>query len=104
MAADYQPTLPETTKFFSIIQNKLHFAATGQTAVELIYKRANHINPNMGLTSWKSENVKKGDIKIAKNYLSKEEIENLNRIVTMWLDYAEDHTKLRKQVFMKDWE
>lgn len=104
MAADYEPTLSETTKFFSVIQNKLHFAATGMTAAELIRSRADHLLPNMGLTTWKSDEVRKTDVAIAKNYLEEGEIEELNRIVTMWLDFAEDQAKRRKQVFMKDWE
>lgn len=103
MAADYEPSLRETTKFFSIIQNKLHFAATGMTAAELIKNRADHLLPNMGLTNWKSGEVCKTDVAIAKNYLQAEEIDGLNRIVVMWLDYAEDQAKRRKQVFMNDW-
>jgi hypothetical protein len=104
MAGDYDPTWEETTKFFSVIQNKLHFAATGLTAAELIKRRADHALPNMGLTSWKAGEVRKTDVTIAKNYLKEEEIDGLNRIVVMWLDYAEDQAKRRKQVFMKDWE
>jgi hypothetical protein len=104
MAADYEPTLSETTKFFSVIQNKLHFAATGMTAAELIHSRADHLLPNMGLMTWKGGEVHKSDVTTAKNYLNDDEIEQLNRIVTMWLDFAEDHAKRRKQVFIKDWE
>jgi len=104
MAADYEPSWSETTKFFSIIQNKLHFAATGMTAAELIQSRAEYLRPNMGLTSWKGDEVRKTDVSIAKNYLKEEEIDELNRIVVMWLDFAEDQAKRRKQVFMKDWE
>ena len=104
MAGDYDPSWPETNKFFSIIQNKLHFAATGMTAAELIKRRADHSQPNMGLTSWKAGEVRKTDVTIAKNYLQEEEIDGLNRIVVMWLDYADDQAKRRKQVFMKDWE
>jgi len=104
MASDYDPSWPETTKFFSIIQNKLHFAATGMTAPELIHSRADHTKSNMGLTSFKAGEVRKTDVTIAKNYLNEEEIRQLNRIVTMWLDYAEDQALHRKQVFMKDWE
>jgi hypothetical protein len=104
MAGDYDPSWPETTKFFSVIQNKLHFAATGMTAPELIRSRADHTRPNMGLTSWKAGEVRKTDVAIAKNYVNEEEIKQLNRIVTMWLDYAEDQALRRKQVFMKDWE
>ena len=104
MAADYEPSWPETTKFFSVIQNKLHFSATGMTAGELIQSHANHLLPNMGLTSWKVGEVRKTDVTTAKNYLNEEEIDELNRIVVMWLDFAEDQAKRRKQVFMKDWE
>lgn len=104
MAGDYDPSDSETSKFFSIIQNKLHFAATGMTAAELIKSRADYMLPNMGLTSWKSGEVRKTDVTIAKNYLNEPEIDELNRIVVMWLDFAEDQAKRRKQVFMKDWE
>jgi len=104
MAGDYNPSDSETNKFFSVIQNKLHFAATGMTAAELIKKRANSSLPNMGLTSWKVGEVRKTDVTIAKNYLHEEEIDGLNRIVVMWLDYAEDQAIRRKQIFMKDWE
>lgn len=104
MAADYEPSSEQTTLFFRVIQNKLHFAATGMTAAELIKGRANHALPNMGLTSWKADEVRKTDVTIAKNYLSAEEIDELNRIVVMWLDFAEDQARRRKQVFMKDWE
>ena len=104
MAGDYDPSWSETTKFFSIIQNKLHFSATGMTAAELIQSRANHLLPNMGLTSWKMGEVRKADVTTAKNYLNESEIDDLNRIVVMWLDFAEDQAKRRKQVFMKDWE
>ncbi|MDG4476965.1 virulence RhuM family protein [Thiovibrio frasassiensis] len=104
MAADYEPSRPEAAKFFSIIQNKLHFAATGLTAPELVRARADHLLPNMGLTNWKAGEVRKTDVTIAKNYLSEEEIDELNRIVVMWLDFAEDQARRRKQVFMKDWE
>ncbi len=104
MAADYEPSLPESTKFFSIIQNKLHYAATGMTAAELIKSRANHLLPNMGLTNWKNDEVRSTDAAIAKNYLDEREIDELNRIVTMWLDFAEDQARRRKQIFLKDWE
>lgn len=103
MAADYSPTLPETTKFFRFIQNKLHFAVTGKTAAELITERANSSLPNMGLTSWKSGSVQKSDVTVAKNYLHEPETSELNRIVTMWLDFAEDQARRRKEIFLKDW-
>jgi hypothetical protein len=104
MAADYEPSWSETSKSFSIMQNKLHFAATGMTAAELIQSRANHQLPNMGLTSWKAGEVRKTDVTTAKNYLDENEIDQLNRIVVMWLDFAEDQAMRRKQVFMQDWE
>ena len=104
MAADYQPSAPECVKFFQVMQNKLHFAATGKTAAELIAARADHAKPNMGLTSWTGAGVRKADIVVAKNYLGEKEIAELNRIVTMWLDHAEDQARRRKQVFLGDWE
>ncbi|MDI1297842.1 virulence RhuM family protein [Methylotenera sp.] len=103
LAADYAPTLAETTKFFSVIQNKLHFAATGMTAAELISSRVDHAKPNMGLNTWLKDEVRKTDVMIAKNYLAEKEVTELNRIVTMWLDFAEDQARRRKQVFMQDW-
>lgn len=104
LAGDYDPARQGTTTFFQTIQNKLHYAATGKTAAELISIRANHKLPNMGLTTWKGDMVRKSDVTIAKNYLSPEEIGELNRIVTMWLDFAEDQARRRKQVFLRDWE
>jgi hypothetical protein len=74
------------------------------TVPELIASRAGHSKPNMGLTAWKSEVVRKSDVTIAKNYLTQTEISELNRIVTMWLDFAEDQARRRQQVFLKDWE
>ncbi|MSQ93205.1 MAG: hydroxyacid dehydrogenase [Gemmataceae bacterium] len=104
LAADYDPSRAQTTAFFQTIQNKLHYAATGKTAPELIASRADHAKPNMGLTVWKGEVVRKADVTVAKNYLNQDEISELNRIVTMWLDFAEDQARRRKQVFLKDWE
>ena len=104
MAADYEPSWGETSKFFSVIQNKLHFAATGMIVAKLIQSRVNTEQPNMGLTSSKGSEVRKTDVTVAKNYLQEVEIDELNRIVVMWLDFAEDQAKRRKQVFMKDWE
>ena len=104
LAADYTPGRHETTEFFQVIQNRLHFASTGQTAPELIAGCADHAKPNMGLTSWKGAAVRKADVTVAKNYLAQEEIGELNRVVTMWLDFAEDQARRRKQVFLKDWE
>jgi len=104
LAADYDPARKDTATFFQIMQNKLHFAVTGHTAAELIAARADHAQPNMGLTSWKGGRVSKADVTVAKNYLASSEIGELNRVVTMWLDFAEDQAKRRKQVFLNDWE
>lgn len=104
LAADYQPSLKETTQFFQTIQNKLHFACTGLTAAELIHQRADATQPYMGLTSYKGEEVRKSDVTTAKNYLSQDEVSELNRVVNMWLDFAEDQAKRRKQVFLRDWQ
>lgn len=104
LAADYDPKRAEVGEFFKTIQNKLHFAATGKTAAELIASRADHEQPNMGLTSWKGDVVRKTDVSVAKNYLSQGEIDGLNRIVVMWLDFAEDQARRRKQVFLGDWQ
>jgi len=104
LAADYQPSLKETTQFFQIIQNKLHFACTGHTAAELIHQRADASKPHMGLTSYKGNEVHKCDINVAKNYLNKDEVSELNRVVNMWLDFAEDQARRRQQVFLRDWQ
>ncbi|WP_283182463.1 virulence RhuM family protein [Pseudomonas svalbardensis] len=104
MAADYAPSNKETTAFFQIIQNKLHFASTGLTAAELIAHRVDATKLNLGLTGFKGDEVRKSDVTIAKNYLNQEEISALNRIVTMWLDFAEDQALMRKQVFLRDWQ
>jgi hypothetical protein len=103
LAADYEATEPETQVFFQTIQNKLHFAATGKTAAELIAERADSSRPNMGLMAWRSGVVRKGDVTVAKNYLREEEIEELNRLVVMFLDFAEDQARRRKQIFLENW-
>jgi hypothetical protein len=103
LAADYEPKAEETLEFFSIVQNKLHFAISGKTAAEIISERADASKPNMGLTSWKGTKVRKRDVTIAKNYLNEDEIAGLNRIVNMYLDYAEDQAKRHRQIFMRDW-
>jgi hypothetical protein len=103
LAADYNPTAAETLEFFQIIQNKLHWAVSGKTAAEIIAERANHQQPNMGLTSWRSTKVRKADVTVAKNYLNEKEISELNRIVTMYLDFAEDQARRRKVLYMRDW-
>jgi hypothetical protein len=104
MAVDYNISWNDTTSFFKIIQNKLHYAVTGMTAAEIINKRADADRKNMGLTSWNKGDIRKTDVIIAKNYLLENEINELNRIVTMWLDYAEDQAKRKKKIFLKDWE
>jgi hypothetical protein len=104
LAADYSPSEPETQVFFQTVQNKLHFAATGKTAAELITERANSAQPNMGLTTWKGSVVRKGDVTVAKNYLREDEIDELNRIVVMFLDFAEDQARRRKQIFLHTWQ
>ncbi|HPR07670.1 MAG TPA: virulence RhuM family protein [Denitromonas sp.] len=104
LSADYEPAASDTTRFFRIIQNKLRLAATGLTAAELIHSRADASQPNMGLTVWKGEIVHKADVTVAKNYLNEHEIDELNRIVVMWLDYAEDQARRRRQVFLQDWQ
>lgn len=102
LAADYEATEPETQVFFQTIQNKLHFAATRKTAAELIAERADATQPNMGLTSWHGGVVRKGDVMVAKNYLRENEIEELNRLVVMFLDFAEDQARRRKQIFLRN--
>jgi hypothetical protein len=103
LAADYEATQPETQVFFQTIQNKLHFAATGKTAAELIAERADAEQPNMGLKAWRTGVVRKGDVTVAKNYLREGEIEELNRIVVMFLDFAEDQARRKKQIFLQNW-
>jgi hypothetical protein len=103
LASDYQTSTKDTTEFFQTIQNKLHFATTGKTAAETIKSRARADSPNMGLTTWKGARVTKADVTVAKNYLSHSEIEELNRIVVMWLDFAEDQARRRKQIVLSDW-
>jgi hypothetical protein len=105
-AIDYSAVAETTRQFFANVQNKLHFAITGKTAAEIIANRADAKKSNMGLTSWRKSPVGKiypGDIVVAKNYLSKNELEFLNRIVTMYLDYAELQAIRNKPMYMKDW-
>ena len=105
-SADYSPDSQITQDFFSTVKNKLHYAVTHQTAAEIIYSRADSKKVNMGLTTWKNApdgDIRKPDVSIAKNYLSREEIKNLNEIVTMYLDYAERQAKRGQVMYMKDW-
>jgi len=103
---DYQPKAEISQVFYKTVQNKLHWAITGQTAAEIISSRAKAELTNMGLTTWKNSpkgKVLKSDVSIAKNYLNKKEIDQLNRIVTMYLDYAENQAARQIQMNMKDW-
>ena len=103
MAADYEPSNEDTNRFFQTIQNKLHYACTHMTAAELIASRVDASKPDVGLTSYKGDEVRKTDVTVAKNYLREDEVKELNRIVNMWLDFAEDQALRRKQVFLQDW-
>lgn len=103
---DYSPNMAETEKFFATVQNKLHFAITGQTAAEIISSRVSRTKPNIGLMSWRKSpkgKIMKSDIGIAKNYLQKEELKALNHIVDMYLDYAELQASRGRPMYMKDW-
>lgn len=104
LSADYQSNAKETQVFFQTVQNKMLWAVTRKTAAELLVDRADSTLTNMGLTSWKGSRVRKGDVGTAKNYLVHEEISELDRVVTMFIDYAEDQAKMRKTIYMKDWE
>lgn len=101
---DYDKDNEKTKLFFKTVQNKMHYSVHSHTAAEIINSRADATKDNMGLTSWKGAIVRKGDVDIAKNYLSKDELEALNRIVVMYLDYAEDMAKQHIPMHMTDWE
>lgn len=101
---DYDKDNEKTKLFFKTVQNKMHYSVHSHTAAEIIDSRADATKDNMGLTSWKGAIVRKGDVDIAKNYLSKDELEALNRIVVMYLDYAEDMAKQHIPMHMADWE
>lgn len=102
-AIDYDKTSDQAQLFFKKVQNKMLWAVTGKTAAELIANRSDPNQPNMGITTWKGSIVRKGDVGTAKNYLNQDEIEELNRIVTMYLDYAEDQAERRKTISMEQW-
>ena len=104
LSIDYDPKAETTQEFFQIVQNKLHWAIAGQTAAEIIAERADASKPNMGLTSWKGAKVRRADATIAKNYLNEKEIRQLNRIVTMYLDYAEEQAERQTPIYMKAWK
>ena len=105
VSADYDKNSEQTKFFYRIIQNKLHYAITGKTAAEIIYDRVNSKKPNMGLTNWDkspNEKIMRSDTHVAKNYLNKNELEKLNRLVTMFIDYAEYNTMQEKLLTMDD--
>ena len=105
-SADYDPKAEITLLFYKTVQNKLHWAITGHTAAELIAERADASKPHMGLTTWKNApkgKILKSDIIIAKNYLDEKEVSNLNRIVGMYLDFAENMAERQRLMTMKDW-
>lgn len=105
-AVDYDRTSQVTKDFFAKVQNKMHFAVHGHTAAELIYERADANMPHMGLNTWKDApngKIIKSDVSIAKNYLTTEELESLSRIVSAYLDLAEDRAKRRIPMTMEDW-
>lgn len=103
-AVDYDPKSEQAQLFFKKVQNKMLWATTHRTAAELIVERADPKLPNMGLTNWKGSRVRQQDVAVAKNYLGQAEIEELNEIVVMYLDYAENQAKRRKTVTMAEWE
>lgn len=102
-AVDYDAKSDAARSFFKIVQNKMLWAVTGTTAPEMLTARSNADAPNMGLTSWAGSIVRKGDVTVAKNYLTQDELTELNRIVTMYLDYAEDQAKRRQTMTMAEW-
>ena len=105
-AYDYSPESKTTKDFFATVQNKMHYAVHGQTAAEVIVDRASHTKSNMGLTSWKNApngKIVKADVSIAKNYLEKKELEELNEIVEMYLDYANRQARRHIPMTMADW-
>ena len=105
-AVDYSPTAIISKNFFAAVQNKLHYAIHKHTAAELIAERANHEKKHMGLTTWKNApdgKIVKSDVSVAKNYLTKSEMQDLNQFVTMYLDYAERQAKRRIPMTMEDW-
>jgi len=105
-SADYDPNEEITQQFFATVQNKLHFAITGQTAAEIIHSRVDSQKSNMGLITWKNApngSIRKTDVSIAKNYLNEKELDHLNRIVTMYLDFAEMQANAGRVMHMQDW-
>lgn len=103
LSIDYDPRAEYTQLFFKTVQNKMHYAVHGHTAAEIIYDRADAQKDFMGLTTWTGVMPKKSDAEFAKNYLSEDEIDTLNRIVSLYLDFAELQAKEHKPMYMKDW-
>lgn len=103
LAEDYQANAKGTSLLFAEVQNKLFFAVTGHTAAELVVKRADSDQANMNLTSFKGKRVRKADVIIAKNYLNSEELEALNRLVTMFFEFAEFRAQNKKHLALQDW-
>ncbi|MBQ8336900.1 MAG: virulence RhuM family protein [Bacteroidaceae bacterium] len=103
LSIDYDPRTETTKKFFATVQNKMHYSVHGHTAAEIIYNRANADKDFMGLTAWTGHFPKKSDAEFAKNYLTKEELDILNRIVNLYLDFAELQAKSHTPMYMKDW-
>lgn len=103
LSIDYDPRTEVTMQFFKTVQNKMYFSVHGHTAAEIIYERANAEKDFMGLTSWTGALPKRTDAEIAKNYLSSDELDTLNRIVSLYLDFAELQAKSHKPMYMKDW-
>ena len=103
LSIDYDPRLEMTQEFFRTVQNKMHYSVHGHTAAEIIYERADAQKDFMGLTTWTGTMPKKEDAEIAKNYLSHEEITTLNRIVSLYLDFAELQAEEHRPMYMKDW-
>ena len=103
LSIDYDPRVEITKQFFATVQNKMHYAVHGHTAAEIIYDRANAAKDFMGLTTWTGMMPKRSDAEYAKNYLNEEEIDTLNRIVNLYIDYAELRAKDHKPMYMRDW-
>ena len=103
LSIDYDPRVEMTRQFFATVQNKMHYAVHGHTAAEIIYDRANAAKDFMGLTTWTGMMPKRTDAEFAKNYLNEEEIDPLNRIVNLYIDYAELRAKDHKPMYMRDW-
>lgn len=103
LSIDYDPRAEATQLFFKTVQNKMHFSAHGHTAAEVIYERADAEKDFMGLTSWTGAMPKRTDAEVAKNYLSADELDTLNRIVSLYLDFAELQAKSHRPMYMKDW-